>query len=165
MSIIGIVPARMAASRFPGKPLHPILGRPMIEHVYRRVAAAPEVRSVIVATDDLRIAMESTSGRNLERFFERWIYNATLPSATLATRVENGPNGPRLAIRVEQKQQEVFDFPLTLTLSYSDRPAATVTIPISDRVTETTVPLAGTLRDAEVDRNDGLLADIQRVGT
>ena len=116
-------------------------------------------------TDDLRIAMESTSGCNLERFFERWIYNATLPSATLATRVENGPNGPRLAIRVEQKQQEVFDFPLTLTLSYSDRPAATVTIPISDRVTETTVPLAGTLRDAEVDRNDGLLADIQRVGT
>ena len=33
MKIIGIIPARMAASRFPGKPLHPILGRPMIERV------------------------------------------------------------------------------------------------------------------------------------
>ena len=36
MKIIGIVPARMAASRFPGKPLHPIAGRPLIEHCFLR---------------------------------------------------------------------------------------------------------------------------------
>lgn len=36
MKILGFVPARMAASRFPGKPLHPILGRPMLEHVFER---------------------------------------------------------------------------------------------------------------------------------
>lgn len=36
MKIVGLIPARMAASRFPGKPLHPILGRPMIEHVFER---------------------------------------------------------------------------------------------------------------------------------
>lgn len=36
MKLIGLVPARMASSRFPGKPLYPILGKPMIEHVYRR---------------------------------------------------------------------------------------------------------------------------------
>lgn len=36
MKVIGIVPARMAASRFPGKPLEPILGRPMLEHVFER---------------------------------------------------------------------------------------------------------------------------------
>ncbi|MBF0095667.1 MAG: 3-deoxy-manno-octulosonate cytidylyltransferase, partial [Alphaproteobacteria bacterium] len=34
--IIGIVPARMAASRFPGKPLFPILGRPMVAHCFAR---------------------------------------------------------------------------------------------------------------------------------
>ena len=34
--IIGIVPARMGSSRFPGKPLHPICGKPMVEHVFRR---------------------------------------------------------------------------------------------------------------------------------
>ncbi len=34
--IFGFVPARMGASRFPGKPLHPILGRPMLEHVFER---------------------------------------------------------------------------------------------------------------------------------
>ncbi len=36
MKILGFVPARMAASRFPGKPLHPICGRPLIEHCYLR---------------------------------------------------------------------------------------------------------------------------------
>jgi 3-deoxy-manno-octulosonate cytidylyltransferase (CMP-KDO synthetase) len=36
MKIFGFVPARMASSRFPGKPLYPILGKPMIEHVFRR---------------------------------------------------------------------------------------------------------------------------------
>lgn len=36
MKTVGIVPARMAASRFPGKPLHPICGRPMIEHCFAR---------------------------------------------------------------------------------------------------------------------------------
>jgi len=34
--IIGIVPARMEASRFPGKPLYPICGKPMVEHVFLR---------------------------------------------------------------------------------------------------------------------------------
>ena len=36
MTTYGIIPARMAASRFPGKPLHPIAGKPMLEHVYER---------------------------------------------------------------------------------------------------------------------------------
>jgi 3-deoxy-manno-octulosonate cytidylyltransferase (CMP-KDO synthetase) len=40
----------------PGKPLADIAGRPMVEHVYRRVAAAPAVDAVVVATDDERIA-------------------------------------------------------------------------------------------------------------
>ena len=36
MKAIGIIPARMSASRFYGKPLHPILGIPMLEHVFIR---------------------------------------------------------------------------------------------------------------------------------
>jgi 3-deoxy-manno-octulosonate cytidylyltransferase (CMP-KDO synthetase) len=54
--IVAVIPARFASSRLPGKPLAEIGGRPMIEHVYRRVAASPIVSQVIVATDDLRIA-------------------------------------------------------------------------------------------------------------
>jgi 3-deoxy-manno-octulosonate cytidylyltransferase (CMP-KDO synthetase) len=56
LDIVAVIPARFASTRFPGKPLADIDGRPMIEHVYRRAAASPLVSRVIVATDDLRIA-------------------------------------------------------------------------------------------------------------
>jgi 3-deoxy-manno-octulosonate cytidylyltransferase (CMP-KDO synthetase) len=50
-----VIPARMASERLPGKPLAPIAGRPLIEHVFRRAEAAG-ARSVCIATDDERIA-------------------------------------------------------------------------------------------------------------
>src|SRR6478609_10585429 len=56
LEIVAVIPARFASTRFPGKPLAEIDGRPMIEHVYRRASASPVVSRVIVATDDLRIA-------------------------------------------------------------------------------------------------------------
>jgi 3-deoxy-manno-octulosonate cytidylyltransferase (CMP-KDO synthetase) len=56
LQIVAVIPARFGSSRFPGKPLAEIDGRPMIEHVYRRAAACSAVRRVIVATDDLRVA-------------------------------------------------------------------------------------------------------------
>jgi 3-deoxy-manno-octulosonate cytidylyltransferase (CMP-KDO synthetase) len=56
LQVVAVIPARFASTRFPGKPLADIDGRPMIEHVYRRAAAASSVSRVIVATDDLRIA-------------------------------------------------------------------------------------------------------------
>jgi len=52
----GIIPARFASSRFPGKPLAEILGKPMFRHVYERAASCPELVRVILATDDERIA-------------------------------------------------------------------------------------------------------------
>ena len=55
VSAIAIIPARYDSSRLPGKALADIAGRPMIEHVYRRAAAAARVSRVIVATDDRRI--------------------------------------------------------------------------------------------------------------
>jgi len=56
LNIVAVIPARYASTRLPGKMLADIDGRPMIEHVYRRVAAANFLSDVIVATDDLRIA-------------------------------------------------------------------------------------------------------------
>jgi 3-deoxy-manno-octulosonate cytidylyltransferase (CMP-KDO synthetase) len=53
--IIGIIPARMAASRFPGKPLHSILGRPMIEHVQLRAAMYEGWDELAIATCDKEI--------------------------------------------------------------------------------------------------------------
>ena len=54
--IAAIIPARWASTRFPGKALHPIAGKPLIQHVWERCRAAREVDDVIVATEDMRIA-------------------------------------------------------------------------------------------------------------
>lgn len=53
---VAVIPARYESSRFPGKALATIAGRPMIEHVYRRASASRSVAAVLVATDDRRIA-------------------------------------------------------------------------------------------------------------
>ena len=56
MTAVGLIPARFAASRFPGKPLATIAGKSMIQRVYEGARAAKSLRTVIVATDDARIA-------------------------------------------------------------------------------------------------------------
>jgi 3-deoxy-manno-octulosonate cytidylyltransferase (CMP-KDO synthetase) len=55
MKVTAVIPARYASTRFPGKPLAEILGKTMIEHVYRRTVEAETVDRVIIATDDRRI--------------------------------------------------------------------------------------------------------------
>jgi 3-deoxy-manno-octulosonate cytidylyltransferase (CMP-KDO synthetase) len=56
VKLIGIIPARYASTRFPGKPLHPIAGKPLIQHVVERSRLATSLSEIIVATDDERIA-------------------------------------------------------------------------------------------------------------
>lgn len=56
MKITAVIPARFASTRFPGKALADIMGKPMVQHVYERTAQAGLVSDVIVATDDERIA-------------------------------------------------------------------------------------------------------------
>jgi len=55
MSVLAILPARYGSTRFPGKPLAPIGGKPMIQHVWERTRAAKSVDAVVIATDDERI--------------------------------------------------------------------------------------------------------------
>lgn len=64
MKILALIPARMGSSRFPGKPMAEILGKPMIGHVYERVSKSPLLDSVAVATCDRQIAdyIESIGG-------------------------------------------------------------------------------------------------------
>jgi 3-deoxy-manno-octulosonate cytidylyltransferase (CMP-KDO synthetase) len=51
----GVIPARYASTRFPGKPLALLAGKPMVQHVYERTRLATSLAQVIVATDDQRI--------------------------------------------------------------------------------------------------------------
>jgi 3-deoxy-manno-octulosonate cytidylyltransferase (CMP-KDO synthetase) len=65
MKVLGIIPARYASTRFPGKPLALLAERPMIQWVYERACRARLLSEVIVATDDLRIldAVRQFGGR------------------------------------------------------------------------------------------------------
>ncbi len=51
-----MLPSRWGSTRFPGKALHPIAGRPLIQHVWERCRLAKKLSGVIIATDDMRIA-------------------------------------------------------------------------------------------------------------
>jgi hypothetical protein len=106
-------------------------------------------------TEDLQKAMETESGQSLERFFERWIYGATLPKLKLGYRVE----GNDVIIGIEQLG-EIFDVPVTVRLQYADRKPVDVVVAVTDRTAEKRVPLAGVLRGVEFNKDDGTLAEV-----
>ena len=64
MKILALIPARMGSSRFPGKPMAKILGKPMIEHVYNNVKKCNLITKTVVATCDTEISdfIESIGG-------------------------------------------------------------------------------------------------------
>src|ERR1044072_3999597 len=65
--VVAVTPARMGSSRFPGKPLAPLLGRPMIEHVVRRAAMCERLEAVYVATcdEEIRAAVTALGGESI----------------------------------------------------------------------------------------------------
>ncbi len=65
--VVAVIPARYDSSRFPGKPLASISGRPMVQHVFERVKRCRSVSRVVVATEDERIikAVEAFGGEAL----------------------------------------------------------------------------------------------------
>lgn len=63
--VLGVLPARWGSTRFPGKPLHLIAGKPLIQHVWERCRQCTRLDEILVATDDERIlrAVENFGGR------------------------------------------------------------------------------------------------------
>jgi len=61
MHAVGVIPARYGSTRFPGKPLTLIGGKPLVERVYERARGARKLRRLVVATDDARIAAAVTT--------------------------------------------------------------------------------------------------------
>jgi len=55
-TVLAVIPARFAATRFPGKPLAVLWGKPMLQHVWERARAARGLDELLIATDDERIA-------------------------------------------------------------------------------------------------------------
>ncbi|MES2997519.1 MAG: 3-deoxy-manno-octulosonate cytidylyltransferase [Verrucomicrobiota bacterium] len=63
--VLGVIPSRWGSTRFPGKPLHLIAGKPLVQHVWERCRKCAKLDAVIIATDDARIAaaVENFGGR------------------------------------------------------------------------------------------------------
>jgi hypothetical protein len=110
-----------------------------------------------VGTEDFRKAMEAETGQPLGRFFEQWVYGSSLPKLKFSYRVE----GPEVVLHVEQVG-DLFDVPVTVTLQYVNKKAVEVIVRVSERSTELRVPLAGTLRGADINKDDGTLAEIAK---
>jgi len=109
-------------------------------------------------TDDLRTAMEAASGQSLERFFDRWIYNADLPSLRFTSRIDS--TGVHIAF--DQLGEELFDVPVTVTITYADGSIDDVVVALHDKRTERTIRAKGDVRSVDVNRDSAALADISR---
>ena len=119
-------------------------------------------RFMKVGTEDFRAAMEAETGRSLERFFQRWIYGATLPRITFTSRVESGADGRQEVVLHFAQEGDLFDIPISMTLQYADRRVQNVLVPITDRTAEMRVPLTSALRNVVLNTDDGALVELER---
>ncbi|MEX2272295.1 MAG: M1 family aminopeptidase [Vicinamibacterales bacterium] len=116
-------------------------------------------------TEDFRRVMESETGRNLERFFERWIYGFGVPAVKVTHRVETLPGGEtELVIRAEQAAV-VYDLPITIRIEQANRASREVLLLLTDTSAELRVPIdarAGRVRRVQVDSDGAALARFVR---
>ncbi len=109
-------------------------------------------------TDDLRRAMEAASKRDLNRFFERWIYDNGIPRLRYTTTTE----GSDLIVRFEQAADDLYDIPVTVAVTYTDGKTTEAVVVVSDASAEARIPLAGTIRSVDANPDGATLAIIER---
>ena len=108
-------------------------------------------------TDDLRKAMEAQTGRSLERFFERWIYDSNIPRLKFSSSME----GHEMFVRFEQSG-DVFDVPITVSITYADGKTVDHLVAVTDSLTEQRLPLAGSVRSVDVNQDGAAIAIVDR---
>jgi hypothetical protein len=108
-------------------------------------------------TDDFRKSMEAASKRDLNRFFERWIYDNAIPRLRFSSAVD----GQELIVRFEQSG-DIFDVPVTVGVTYSDGKTAEFVVAVTEATTEARFPLTGTLRSVEPNIDDAAVAHFDR---
>jgi hypothetical protein len=108
-------------------------------------------------TDDFRKSMEAASERDLNRFFERWIYDNAIPRLRFSSAVD----GQELIVRFEQSG-DIFDVPVTVGVTYSDGTTAEFVVAVTEATTEARFPLTGTLRSVEPNVDDAAVAHFDR---
>lgn len=137
MKILALIPARMGSSRFPGKPMALILGKPMIGHVYERVSGSPLLALTAVATCDKEIHD----------------YIESIGGVAVMTGSEHERASDRCAealVKLEQANHERYDIVVMVQgdepMTHPDMIAEAIQ-PLLDDPHVQTVNLLGTIRD------------------
>ncbi len=123
-----------------------------------------EMRFRTARTADLMRAFEVESGRPLDDFFRRWIHEFAVPVLRFDYRTEpraGVPDALDLVVRFRQ-EGEVFEVPVTVTLTYRSGAEEAVVVAVAEPATEMRIPLRGPLRDVDVNRDHAALAEIRR---
>jgi hypothetical protein len=106
-------------------------------------------------TEDFERAMEAESGRVLDRFFERWIYGSGIPRVRYGTQIAD----KQVVVRFGQTGDQVFDIPVTVTITYTDGRTVNVVVPVTDIEVERTIPTDGAVRRVQVNQDAAALAE------
>jgi 3-deoxy-manno-octulosonate cytidylyltransferase (CMP-KDO synthetase) len=97
---LGVIPARMASSRFPGKPLKKILGIPMLAHCYERALLSKACDKLVIATPDEEII--------------NWALNHNIPAILTGHHHQRATERAKETLDILRKQGEQYDFILLL---------------------------------------------------
>jgi hypothetical protein len=110
-------------------------------------------------TEDLRRAFEAESGRPLQRFFDRWIYGSGIPRVRYTRSVAPGS----VAVRFEQIGDEIFDIPVTVTVTYTDGRTQEAVVLVTDRLVNWKLATNGQVRQVEINRDQAALAEFDAI--
>ncbi len=106
-------------------------------------------------TDDFRQAMERAGGRDLNRFFETWIYGSSVPRVKFSSHLADG----EAVVRFEQRA-EPADVAITVTVTYRNGDTDEVVVPLGDKVTERTIRLRGAVKSVAANADNAALVEI-----
>jgi hypothetical protein len=109
-------------------------------------------------TNDLRLALQEISGRDLNRFFEAWIYGSATPRVRFTYRL----NGAGEATLRFEHLADVMEVPITATITYASGETQTIVVPVTEQVVERTVSLKGVLRTVSVNDDHAALVEIEK---
>ena len=108
-------------------------------------------------TDDFRQVMERASGRNLQRFFDTWIFGSAIPRIKFTSQL----SATEATVRFEQAD-DVVDVPITVTVTYESGTVESVVVMVTEKQTETAIPLKGRVRTIVANLDNAALVEIDR---
>jgi aminopeptidase N len=140
----------------------------MVLHMLRRLmgddaffggirAFYKEWKFMKAGTDDFQRAMEKAAGRDLQRFFDAWVFGSDIPRLKFSYRVSE----TEATVRFDQLGEGV-EVPITVTVTYVSGVSESTIVQVADKQTERTIPLQGRVRTITANADNAALVEIDR---